>query len=73
MLFIMTVTRYWGSIYNKIKNLFSALVKKTQSTFLLDNGNTYEMNDDPNEKRIFLLANSNTEITVAEWNNDMDI
>ena len=58
---MMTVTRYWEIFSNKTKILFSILAKKTQSTFILDNGSSYNMNDDQNEKYVFILEKSNRE------------
>ena len=58
---MMTVTRYWEIFSNKTKILFSILAKKTQSTFILDNGSSYKMNDDQNEKYVFILEKSNRE------------
>ena len=52
---MMTVARCWGSIFNKAKILFGVLAKKIQSTFILDNGSNYKMNDGPNDKNVFLL------------------
>ena len=39
----MIVSRYWESISNKTKFLFSVLAKKTQVIFFLENGSTCEM------------------------------
>ena len=48
---------YTASVSNKTKIRFSLLAKETHSTFILDNGNTYKINDDPNEKIVFMLGN----------------
>ena len=59
---IMTVARHWESVSTKTKILFSVLAKKTQSLFILDNGNTYKMNDGTNEKSVFLFGKSNRKL-----------
>ena len=56
---MMTVARHWECVSTKTKILFSVLTKKTQSTFILDNGNTYKMNDGTNEKSVFLFEKPN--------------
>ena len=56
---MMTVARHWESVFTKTKILFSVITKKTQSTFILDNGKTYKMNDGTNEKSVFLFEKSN--------------
>ena len=58
---MMTVARCWGSISYKTKILFGALAKMIQSTFILDNGSNYKMNDVPKDKNLFLLEKWNRE------------
>ena len=57
----MFVARYSGNISNKTKIMFSKLAKKTQSTFILDNGSNYKMNDGPNERNVLVPEKSNRE------------
>ena len=53
----MTSDRYWENISNKTKILFIVLFKKTESTFILDNDTTHEMNDSQKEKNVFTCEN----------------
>ena len=62
---MVAVARYRESISKKTKVLFSELAKK-KSTFILDNGGTYKMNDS-NKKIVFVLEKAYAE------NEDMNI
>ena len=64
---MMAVARYWESICNKRKILFPVLAKKTQSTFILDNGTNYKMKDSPNEKKMYPCLKNQTENTIFRW------
>ena len=69
---VMTVARHWESVSTKTKVLFSVLIKKTQSTFVLVKGNTYKMNDSTNEKSVILFDKSKN-TAIVEWNEDTTI
>ena len=62
---MVAVARYRESISKKTKILFSELAKK-KSTFILDKGGTYKMNDS-NKKIVFVLEKAYAE------NEDMNI
>ena len=62
---MVAVARYRESISKKTKILFSELAKN-KSTFILDNGGTYKMNDS-NKKIVFVLEKAYAE------NEDMNI
>ena len=52
---MMAVARYWESISNETKTLFSVIAKKMKSTFSLEKGINFKTNDSANKKNVFLL------------------
>ena len=72
---MMVVARYWESISNKTKFLFSVLEEKTIiNIYSWQCGNIYNVNDGPNEKKMSSCLNNQTEETsVVEWNEDINI
>ena len=64
---MMAVARYWESISYKTKILFSILTEKTQSTFILDNGSNFKINNSLNENMTSSLKNLTEKWGMKAW------
>ena len=70
---MMTVARYWEGISNKTKILFSVHPKNAISSYSLQHGSIYNINDGQDEKNVFVLENQTDKTTVVEWNEGLNI